>query len=99
MLASTTQDFSQILQLLQRQQYSTKMVENLINDLMDLAKIENNKFKLYESYYSLPNTISETLEMMSFMAQQKSIKLKGCVESRQHLKLISNIYGDQGRIK
>jgi len=33
------------------------MIENLINDLLDLAKIENNKFKLNEEYFDLTNTI------------------------------------------
>jgi len=29
------------------------MIENLINDLLDLAKIENNKFTLNEEYFDL----------------------------------------------
>jgi len=29
------------------------MIENLINDLLDLAKIENNKFSLNEEYFDL----------------------------------------------
>ena len=37
------------------------MLENLINDLIDLAKIENNKFSLNQEYYNLPETISQTL--------------------------------------
>ena len=33
------------------------MLENLINDLLDLAKLENNSFKFDNDYFSLPNTI------------------------------------------
>lgn len=33
------------------------MLENLINDLIDLAKIENNKFSLDQEYFNLPHTI------------------------------------------
>jgi len=29
------------------------MIENLINDLLDLAKIENNQFKLNKLYFDL----------------------------------------------
>jgi len=29
------------------------MIENLINDLLDLAKIENNKFILNQEYFDL----------------------------------------------
>ena len=42
------------------------MLENLINDLIDLAKIENNKFSLDQEYYNLANTIHETLEILLF---------------------------------
>ena len=36
------------------------MIENLINDLLDLAKIENNKFTLNNKYFDLIETIKET---------------------------------------
>jgi len=38
------QDFSRIQGMLVKSKYSTIMVENLISDLLDLAKIENDKF-------------------------------------------------------
>ena len=44
------------------------MLENLINDLIDLAKIENNKFSLNLDYYNLATTIHETLEILLFQA-------------------------------
>jgi len=33
-------------------------MENLINDLMDVAKIENHKFALDENYFDLAETIA-----------------------------------------
>ena len=42
------------------------MLENLINDLIDLAKIENNKFSLNKEYCDLTQTIEQTLELMLF---------------------------------
>ena len=35
------------------------MMENLINDLLDLAKMQNNSFKLTNEYFSLSYTIYE----------------------------------------
>ena len=37
------------------------MVETLINDLMDLAKFENEKFRFDEEYFSLSETIQEAI--------------------------------------
>ena len=56
------------------------MLENLINDLIDLAKIENNKFSLNQEYYNLANTIHQTLEILLFQANQKQIELKVVVD-------------------
>jgi len=42
------------------------MVETLINDLMDLAKFENEKFKFDEEYFSLYETIQEVIQMNLF---------------------------------
>lgn len=41
------------------------MVENLINDLLDLAKLENNTFTFTSEYFSLSQLILEALKMMS----------------------------------
>jgi signal transduction histidine kinase len=35
------------------------MMENLINDLLDLAKLENHSFLLSEEYFNLGSTIYE----------------------------------------
>ncbi len=35
------------------------MVENLINDLLDLAKLENNSFQLTYEYFNLCSIIDE----------------------------------------
>ena len=33
------------------------MLENLINDLLDLAKLESNSFSLDQSYFSLSDIV------------------------------------------
>ena len=45
--------------LLQTQVYSQKMMENLINDLLDLAKLENNQFNISNDFFDLSSTIYE----------------------------------------
>ena len=41
------------------QVFSQKMMENLINDLLDLAKIENNAFNISSEYFDLGALIFE----------------------------------------
>ena len=98
-MASVSTDFNSILDLLEKQEYSSKLVENLINDLLDLAKIENNKFKLYEEYFNLPQTITETFQIMLFWANSKNIELSAQIDSKDNLNIIKNVFGDEGRIK
>ena len=49
--------------MIKKQVSSQQMVETLINDLMDLAKFENEKFKFDEGYFSLYETIYEAVQM------------------------------------
>ena len=83
-----TKDFLSIFDVLNKQEYSSKFMENLINDLLDFAKLENNKFKLYDEYYNLQSTITESFEMMLFWAKQKNIQLTADIDRKEYLELI-----------
>ena len=50
-------DFESYSTVTKQQCNSSNMLENLINDLLDLAKIENNKFSLNQDYFDLAETI------------------------------------------
>ena len=39
-------------------------MENLINDLLDLAKLENNSFQLSKDYFNLGNSIYEAFQIL-----------------------------------
>ena len=66
MVSSMLKEFSIFSNVFKQQLNSSNMLETLINDLIDLAKIENNIFSLNQDYYNLPNTIHETLEILLF---------------------------------
>lgn len=72
-------------------------MENLINDLMDLAKLENNAFQFHEEYFSLPELIYQTFEMMNNTANRKNIKIEASIINKVDLGLIQSIYGDKQR--
>lgn len=59
-------DIVQIREILDRQINSNSMVENLINDLLDIAQIENGKYKLHEDYFDLKSCIKETLNILIY---------------------------------
>jgi signal transduction histidine kinase len=45
------------------------MMENLINDLLDLAKIESNSFNISSEYFDLEALILEAFQMMAHKAE------------------------------
>lgn len=73
------------------------MLENLINDLLDLAKMENNSFKFDDDYFSLPETIYEAFQMLNFSANERKVKLRAIVDQKHNLDLVDSIYGDKRR--
>ena len=56
------------------------MLLNLINDLMDLAKLEKMKFQLNNQFFDLTKTIKSAIDTLSFFANQKNIKPKLVVD-------------------
>ena len=60
------QDFETCYVVFKEQETSCNMLENLINDLLDLAKMENNKFSLNYNYFDLIETIEQTLKIFLF---------------------------------
>ena len=64
------------------------MMENLINDLMDHAKMENNSFKFDNDYFSLSTIIYEALQMMNYSANERKINLRAIIDHTNNLGLI-----------
>jgi len=67
-LESFMNDSKIVSDILLKQQDASYMLETLICDLLDLAKIENNKFDLNLKYYDLTKSIQNTLKIMMFQA-------------------------------
>ncbi len=51
------------------------MLLNLINDLLDLAKIENSSFNLNWTYFDLFETVIKTADTLDSSLGQKKIKM------------------------
>jgi signal transduction histidine kinase len=57
------------------------MLTNLINDLLDMAKFEQGKFTLNETYFSLPVLVTKSLNVIKYFADEKNIKLKLIIQN------------------
>ena len=73
------------------------MLNNLINDLLDHAKMEKNKFQLNYSFFNLQSTIFQSIQSLGFFAMQKNIQPELIIDPEIEM-LIQDINGDEGRI-
>ena len=94
-LTSSCQSTKKLLQL---QEFSQTMTETLINDLLDLAKLESDHFKLDQAYFNPLATIHNALLMHLDRANEQGLRL-GCVlDNPMTLCKVLCIFGDQRRL-
>ena len=60
--------FKTAVEQLENCKYCSNMLLNLINDLMDLAKLEKMKFELNNEFFDLTSTIDRTFQSLSYYA-------------------------------
>ena len=82
--------------LLRNSLFSSTMLLNLINDLLDLAKIENQQFNLNTTLFNLHDIINKAIDTLEFSAKQKNIDVSYKFEMQNVASLIS-IAGDDNR--
>jgi signal transduction histidine kinase len=63
------------MRLQQNCKYNSKMLINLINDMMDLAKSERMKFELNNSFFDLQQLVERSFENLGYMAIEKEVNL------------------------
>lgn len=61
--------------------FNSKMLINLINDMMDLAKTEKMQFELFNQFFNLQTTIEKSFENLGYLANQKEINLNLKIEN------------------
>lgn len=84
-------------EMLQQQLFSQQMMETLINDLLDLAKMENNKFTLNCKNFDLLEVIRGSFQILLPNASKNKVSLSAQIDNRSHLSLLRNIRGDPQR--
>lgn len=64
-------DTDEILNSLENCFYCSTLLLNLINDLLDLAKLQKMTFELNNDFFDLTKTIDQTFLTLEFFAKQK----------------------------
>ena len=59
------------------------MLNNLINDLLDMAKFEQGKFIFSEHFFNLPNLVIKALNIIKYFADEREILLILLVNSKK----------------
>jgi len=67
----------------------------LINDILDLSKIESGKMEILPTEYDISSMIHDIVNMVSMKIQEKNLKLDVAVDNT----LPSRLYGDEIRIR
>jgi len=74
---------------------SSEYLLSLINDLLDLTKIESNKIELNPGIFSTDDFLDPVVELFSKQAQKKKLKFRYKVEGV----LPSSLWGDMHRLR
>lgn len=74
---------------------SGNLLLNIINDILDLSKIEANKLEIMSVKYNLPSLINDTVQLNLLRYDEKHIEFILDVNENTPL----NLYGDELRLK
>jgi PAS domain S-box-containing protein len=74
---------------------SGNLLLNIINDILDLSKIESGKFEIKPSYYEIPSLIHDTMQLNLLRYESKAINFNIKIDEATPL----NLLGDELRIK
>jgi K+-sensing histidine kinase KdpD len=88
---------AEALPVLENVIFSQSMTENLINDLMDLGKLQQGVFKFDQVYFSLPKVVQNAFQMVRATADSKEIKLEANIKHLGNLEYLDNLCGDPRR--
>ena len=68
---------------------------SLINDILDLSKVESGKMELVEAGYSVQKLVKDTVNLVKTTAEKKGLELKVNIAKN----VPDHLYGDEGRIR
>lgn len=76
-------------------QSSSRILQTLVNDLLDFSKLERGKLTLQYQAFNPVELVNEVVALMSVLAGEKDIEIVSKISTGQHVCLV----GDEFRIK
>lgn len=93
-IAKDANDFDRVRYCIDRIDESAKQLLGLINDILDMSKIEANKLELNNKQYNFERMIHRVLSITQVRAEEKHIRLDLDMDEA----FTKNIYGDELRL-
>lgn len=81
--------------MLKNSMFSASMVKNLINDLLDLAKLETQNFNFNNEYFNLKDAIRNAIYQVTYLASQRNIKVYHKYNKLNQSEQNKSIHGSQ----
>lgn len=75
---------------------TSNMTKVLMSDLLDLAQMEKNTFKINEIYFNLHEVIRRAIEIVNQQARDKTITVN-FVQNEDHYSMFTSVFGDDNR--
>lgn len=88
---------SNINNYLQNAMFSAFLMNNLVSDLLDLAKLQNNAFQLNLGEFNLIQAVQDVFSIVCFQAENKQIKLR-LKANMDQAQIFQRLIGDHRRI-
>ncbi len=74
-IAKASDDLDKIRHCLTKVEISSNHLLNIINDVLDLSKIESGKFELYYEVFDLEKTLQDLINVISIKSDEKRLEL------------------------
>lgn len=88
---------SKTLDMVRTLTYTSNMMRNLMADLLDLAQMEKNTFKLNKGFFDLFVVIQQAFTVVGHIASKKNLELILQPCNEHETALYRHLYGDQNR--
>ena len=87
---NSIEDKDKVLEALNKIDKAGKQLGMLINDVLDMSKLESGKTELSYEAFDMGELLSGMYELLEEMVREKNLKLIGCHHTNKHTKVIGS---------